>query len=973
MHYRRLLHRPFTIRQWSALLVLICVLPSALAVCALVYFSYSRERANIENLAIGITRALMQAIDRDLASAKGAMESLATSPYLTDGNLAAFHRQASEIASHSPNSIVVLIDPSGWQIVNTLRPYGTKLPIHGNQEQVRDVLASRRAEVSDLYFGTVARHLIVSVDVPVIRDNKVKYILAMQSFPDRLEDILLHQRMPHEWVAAILDGNGVVVARTRESERFVGKPATPELRAMMEKESEGSAESHTMEGMPSIAFFTRSSISNWTVAIGVHRTAFTKPLIHTLIWIAVGLLLLFGAGLGLAITVSERMARSVRGLIAPAVAIGQGKQTMIGELHLREAQEVARALEEASKLLKQRTEELDNAATAQRELLESKRKVEQSEAFLDGIFQESPDAVFLLVPDGCISRANAEAGRMFDLEKAQLAALRISDILLAPRAAGNFHLREALFSPPSRHAVTSTNEAQLVGRRSDGKLFPVDVMSSPMRLTDLDLAIVTIRDVTERERNEEALRQSELRFRSALEHAPIGMAIVSLEGRWIAANNAACEMLGYTRDELTSLTFQDVTHPDDLALDLGYAARLLHGEIRSYQIEKRYIRKDGRIVPALLTGTVVRDDAGNSIHFIAQMLDISERKRSEEELKILTNRLALATRAGGIAVWDWNMLTGVSTWDERMHELYGCTPDSGGYEVWRQRIHPDDVVRAERDVATALESRGDYSSEFRIVRPDGEIRIIHSDAIISRGSDGKPIRMTGVNIDVTQNRRREEAINTALKEKEMLLKELYHRVKNNLQMISSMFNLQVRRLSNEAARVALMEAANRVRAMALVHEKLYQSGNLSSIALDTYVQELCAQLGQLGFSEQKRIHIRVDVQQLQIGLETAIPLGLVLNELISNCLKHAFPDRRTGWIDVQIRLNAQGLIHLTVADNGTGLPAGFDTGSSGNLGLQLVTALSQQLHGVFTLENRNGAYASLVFPLNYLQGDVEHA
>jgi len=845
MHQRRLLHRPFTIRQWSALLVVVCVLPSALAVCALVYFSYNRERANIENLAIGITRALMQAIDRDLSNATGAMESLATSPYLTDENLAAFYRQASEVAGYSPSSIIALIDPSsGRQLLNTLRPYGTKLPIHGNLKQMRAVLASRHAEVSGLYFGNVAGHSLVSVDVPVIRNNKVKYILAMQSFPDRLVDVLAQQRMPPEWVAAILDGNGVVVARTRKPEDFVGKPATPELMEMMKKESEGSVESKTMEGVPSIAFFTRSSISNWTVAIGVHRTTFTKPLMHTLVWIAVGLLLLFAAGLGLAITVSERIACSVRGLIAPAVAIGQGKQSMIGELDLREAQEVAHALEEASQLLKQRTEALDKAATAQRELLESKRKAEQNEAFLDGIFHESPDAVFLLVPDGRIIRANAEAERMFALEKAQFSTLRIDDILLAPRIARNFHLHEALFSPSSKHAVIS--DAQLMGCCSSGKLFPVDVMSSPMRLTGMDLAIVTIRDVTERVRNEEALRQSEVRFRSALEHAPIGMAIISLKGRWIAANNAVYEMLGYTRDELASLTFQDVTYPDDLALDLGYAARLLDGEIRSYQIEKRYIRKDGSIVPALLTGTVVRNDAGIPVHFIAQMLDISERKRSEE------------------------------------------------------------------------------------------------------------------------------AINAALKEKEMLLKELYHRVKNNLQMINSMFNLQVRTLPNGPARVALLEAVNRVRAMALVHEKLYQSGNLTSIALDTYVRELCAQLGQLGFSAKKQIHIRADVQRLQIGLETAIPLGLVLNELISNCLKHAFPDRRTGRIAVLIRLNAQGRIHLSVTDNGVGLPLGFDTGSSGNLGLRLVAALSQQLHGVFKLENRNGACASLVFPSIYLRDDVEH-
>jgi PAS domain S-box-containing protein len=977
MPHRRLFKRPFTIRQWSALLVAVCVLPSLVAVSVLVYFSYLRERANTESLAIGITRALMQAIDRDLSNASGALRALATSPYLTDDNLEAFYRQASELASHGTNTNIVLIGLSGRQIINTLRPYGTALPLHGDLERVREVIKSGQQEVSNLYFGTVANHYVVSVDLPVMRDGKVKYILSMQSFPDRLEELLARQRVPDGWVATVLDGNAVVVARSRDAAHFIGKPATPGLRNTMAQAIEGSVEDRTLEGIPSVAFFTRSAVSSWTVAIGVHRALFTRPLMNTVGWTIALLILVFAAVTGLAVAVAARIARSVRGLIQPAMALGYGGHVQADKSDLLEAEEVAHALQEAAFLLKQRTAERDQAAAAQRELQEAKHEVEQNESFLDGVFQESPDGVFLVEPDGRILRANAEAMHMFGAGDEQLAALRIDDLLLAPKSNNRFRLCDALFTPATRHAVSS--DLQLLARRRDGIHIPVEVMASPLHLTGSDFAIVTIRDVSERVRNEEARRQSEKRFRNALEHAPIGMAIVSLEGRWIEVNNAACEMLGYSREELTSLTFQEITYADDLEADLEQAGRLLRGEIRSYQMEKRYVRKDGLIIPALLTGTVVRDDAGNPEQFIAQIIDISERKRAEEELKALTNRLALATRAGGIGVWELDLCKDVVRWDERMEKLYGRVPEEGmgGYEVWHRCLHPGDVKRVENEVAEAIEGSGDFASEFRIVRPDGETRIVYSAAIISRDKTGKGIRMTGINIDVTENRRREEAINIALKEKEMLLKELYHRVKNNLQMITSMFNLQVRSLPQGTARVALTEAAGRVRAMALVHEKLYQSGNLSSIALDTYTRELCAQLAQVGLSAQRKIEIRVDVEALEAGIEAAIPLGVMLNELISNCYKHAFPDGRDGIVTVRTRRKADETggkrIHLSVADDGVGFPHGFNAASSSNLGLKLVAALTRQLHGELETGNRDGACVDIVFPLNDVQGEEASA
>lgn len=954
-----------TVRQWSALLIVACIVPATIATTLLIYFSYKRERANVESVTIEVARALMQVIDRELSSARGALEALGTSPYLASGDLAAFYKQAAEVQKHLPGSNIAVSDSSGRQLINTLVPYGTQLPMHGNPQQIRRVFQSGQPLVSDLYVGTVSHRFLTSVDVPVLRDGQVKYVLSMQFFPGRLDNILVRQHIPEGWVVALVDGAGVVVARTRQPDRFIGQYATPGLRHAISQSSEGSIEDHTLEGIPSVAIFSRSSVSSWTLTIGVYRSVLTGALWKAIAWTIAGALLLFLLALALAKVISERIVNSICSLVEPAMALGYGNSVVIPPLHLKEARDVGQALLQAEHLLQQRTAERDQAERAEQALREAKRQVEQSEAFLRGIFEETPDAVFLVGVDGRIVRANAKAEHLFGDSQERLGTRVIDDLLFDPHSENRQTLREALFSMPARRTISDATPLQ--ARRGDGEVFPVDVMASPLRTNQDNLVIVTVRDVTDRMHSEEALRESEKRFRSTLEHAPIGIAIVSLDGHWQEVNNAVCEIVGYDKEELLRLTFQDVTYPDDLQADLAYSQQLLRGEIRSYQMEKRYVRKDGSIVPVLLTGTVLRDDSGNPLHFIAQIQDISERKRAEEEMIVLNRRLALATRAGGIAVWDWDLVTGILLWDERMFELYRVPQEQASqkYDMWRQRLHPDDLARAERERDEALAGQREYATEFRIVWPDGQIRFIRANAILSRDRAGKPLRLTGTNIDITESRKKEEAINAALREKETLLKELYHRVKNNLQVITSLFNLQLRALPQGPARTALSDSAGRVRAMALVHEKLYQSGNLSSIMLDAYVSDLCAQLGRAASVERRGIDLRIDVAPIEVGLETAVPLGLLLNELISNSLKHAFPEERGGCVVVHVERTEDNRVRLSVSDDGVGFPVGSDPTFSASLGLKLVAALSNQLGGELTLENRNGAYASLVFRIDH--------
>ncbi|PTQ91057.1 sensor histidine kinase [Agitococcus lubricus] len=207
--------------------------------------------------------------------------------------------------------------------------------------------------------------------------------------------------------------------------------------------------------------------------------------------------------------------------------------------------------------------------------------------------------------------------------------------------------------------------------------------------------------------------------------------------------------------------------------------------------------------------------------------------------------------------------------------------------------------------------------------------------------------------DVTERKAQEKKLNEALKEKDTLLKEVYHRVKNNLQVIQSLLNMESRVLTEEPARIALADIASRVSAMALVHEKLYQSGNLSRLSLAEYLRDLVKQLQHAGSIDSRRISISLAIDDIRMGIDTAIPLGLLINELVTNSLKHAFPEGRMGHISIRVEQQKEGML-LTIKDDGIGLPPDFVLERTRSMGLKLTRSLAKQLNGTVTMHSVKG-------------------
>lgn len=204
-------------------------------------------------------------------------------------------------------------------------------------------------------------------------------------------------------------------------------------------------------------------------------------------------------------------------------------------------------------------------------------------------------------------------------------------------------------------------------------------------------------------------------------------------------------------------------------------------------------------------------------------------------------------------------------------------------------------------------------------------------------------------------------LTASLREKEILLREIHHRVKNNLQIISSLLELQSESVRDEEALSLFRESQERIKAMALVHERLYRSRDFASIDFGEYVENLIRHLALSYVEDQERISVRIDVANFTMDIEEAIPCGLIINELISNALKHAFPDGRRGEIWVACRADAEGVVTIEVRDNGVGLPTDRDLLDSDTLGLQIVSMLTRQLRGTIEMKSDGGASFILTF------------
>lgn len=463
-----------------------------------------------------------------------------------------------------------------------------------------------------------------------------------------------------------------------------------------------------------------------------------------------------------------------------------------------------------------------------------------------------------------------------------------------------------------------------------------------------------------RDASERARRLVERRFRSAFDHAGIGMAIVGLDGRWIDINDSIESIVGYERDELLQRTFQDITHPDDLSTDLAYVDELLSGKRNAYSMDKRYCRKDGAIVHVTLTGSIIRDDEGNPLHFLATVQDISPRVEAERALREAFEVQRAITEGADLSIISTELDGTIRTFNPGAERMLGYGADEVIGRVTPAILHDQREVAARAaqlsrefglpyepgfEVFVAAARRGVADQrEWTYVRKDGSrLRVLLSVTSL-RDAAGEITAFLGIASDVSVLYATTGALEVANREKEVLLREVHHRVKNNLQVVSSVLNLQAKYSQDPAVVQMFDDSRDRVRAMALIHERLQGATGFDSVDFTAYARDLVALMRVASAPSRSSVVLAVEGEPVHISIDMATPLGLILNELVSNALKHAFGPDDGGRVTVSIKGGDEG-VRMTVSNGGHAIPSGLNLESGTSLGLRLVRALITQVDG----------------------------
>jgi signal transduction histidine kinase len=309
-------------RSSLALLVAACMLPCVLLSAYFIVSAYDAHKAHAIEGAIANARAAAASLDRDLASVEAGLRVLAASSSLAKNDLSAFYTQAQSALPYQNITNYVLIDADQHQRLNTLRPWGAPLPAIGGPPALQHIFETGQRVLTDVFIGPVSGTPIVAMGVPVQRDGKTVYSLNAGIFPQRFVGILQSQQFPLAWITGVLDSSGNIVARSRDAERYLGKPAVPALARMARDNKEGVLETTTLEGIPVITAFSRSSVSDWSVAVGIPKAELTKGL-----WQSV--LLLIGASIVLfTVTVWIAWYLAMQRVVMPADRLLQRMQAM---------------------------------------------------------------------------------------------------------------------------------------------------------------------------------------------------------------------------------------------------------------------------------------------------------------------------------------------------------------------------------------------------------------------------------------------------------------------------------------------------------------------------------------------------------------------------------------------------------------------------------------------------------------------
>ncbi len=466
-------------------------------------------------------------------------------------------------------------------------------------------------------------------------------------------------------------------------------------------------------------------------------------------------------------------------------------------------------------------------------------------------------------------------------------------------------------------------------------------------------------DITEQKRTEKELRH-EKRFNEALlESLPGVFYMFDEDGNYHRWNQNLLDETGYTAEDMQQISPEVFFGEEELDAARREIGKVF--EVGQAEIESKLKTKDGQEIPYYFTGKLFKQDGNNYLLGVGH--DMSEQVKAREKLRRsekLFRDLFLNAPAGIVMVDPDNKVVNIN---KSFEDMFGFAEE----ELKGKDVDEFIVPKEEREQIPRMPLKeyasDSFNREAKRLTKDGEpIDVIM--AAIPVYIDGDPIAGFGMYIDITEEKKYEQEITSSLKEKKVMLKEIHHRVKNNLAIVSGLLQLQMYETDNPLLRDTLEESERRIQTMALIHEQLYNSESLGNISCDQYIGDLVETIRNTIGSSQD-VNVRTDIESIELDIERAVPFALLVNEVVTNSFKHAFDGQSDSTNTIAIRITEDsGQVHARLRDNGKGLPDDLQPEMSDTLGMNLIDNFAQQLEADWEIGSDNGTYVQLRFSKN---------
>ena len=574
------------------------------------------------------------------------------------------------------------------------------------------------------------------------------------------------------------------------------------------------------------------------------------------------------------------------------------------------------------------------------------------------------DGVVFVDMKGNITGSNSVFQSMLGYTDAELKSLNFRDI--TTKESVRF---EEAFASKQLDEKGYTDPYEKEYQRKDGSILPVEISviylknekNIPFGMWGI------VRNITERKKAEEGLASQRELYEQILEQ--------SLAGYWdwdIPTGNEFLsptfkKMFGYEDNEIENRaeSWQKLIFDEDLpgVYEIFNQHVESNGRIPFYN-EVRYHHRNGSTVWVICTGKVIEwDDEGKAKRMIGCHIDITDRKNMEVAFKESQERMRFALEGSQLGEWDWSLKTNIVKRNARWAEMLGYSLDEieNNLQQGINLQHPDDRETSMKTIKDHLEGKTEYYDvRYRMRAKDGQYRWIHDcGKIMERDEFGKPVRLSGTHADITDQMEKEERINKLLAEKELVLKEVHHRIKNNMNTINSLLTLQADSLSDPVAIRALEDAGNRISSMSILYDKLYRSADFTGLSCKEYISSLVDEVLS-NFNNNQYVKVKKDLQEFKLDAKRLQPLGIIINELLTNIMKYAFKGRENGSILLTASKTSDHVV-ISVQDDGLGMPKSVGFENSAGFGLQLVQALTQQIGGTIRIERGVGTQVVLEF------------